>query len=84
MSERSEGGPAFPQPISYEHDRRDFPCEFGMGGMTLRDYFAGCVLTGFSADPSLSGYHGPSCEEIAERCYQMADAMLSRAREDDR
>jgi hypothetical protein len=40
-----DGGPAFPQPIATtDAGNRDFSEEFGWGGMTLRDYFAGQVL----------------------------------------
>ena len=39
-------------------------------GMTLRDYFAGQAMPGILLDERLN------CREIAERSYQMADAMM--------
>jgi hypothetical protein len=41
-------------------------------GMTLRDYFAAKALSGFMADPSVTGTE----EQVAARCYRYADAML--------
>ena len=50
--------------------------------LTLRDYFAAAVLQGIFAG-ALSRDHVVfqvgDCDDIARRCYQMADAM-SRAR----
>ena len=42
--------------------------EWGTTGMSLRDYFAGKVLS--------SNCDAASCEELAKTCYRMADAML--------
>ena len=56
--------PAFPNP----HLRDD-------SGMTMRDYFAGMALQGFVLD-----YVYDNSDEIAERAYTIADAML-KARE---
>ena len=39
-------------------------------GMTLRDYFAGQALVAAAKDPNCT------CEDSAEFCYRMADAML--------
>jgi hypothetical protein len=44
--------------------------------MTLRDYYAGLAMQGFIAAPDC----GWSEEEIPERAYAVADAML-KARE---
>ena len=73
------GGPAFPQPISLnEHSSsvRDFPMDFGAGGMTLRDYIAIAVL------PTLidilasdrESLESAACEELA---YKFANNMLA-------
>jgi len=43
-------------------------------GMTLRDYFAAHALQGLCADPTTAGTKGI---ELAEECYQLADAMLA-------
>ena len=42
------------------------------GGMTLRDYFAGQALSGYSANPDVDLYD----HELARACYKKADAML--------
>lgn len=60
MTERNNGGPAFPQPIN--------PGEQGRG-MTLRDYFAAKAMQGLM-DAAMP------MSEIAFAAYQMADAML--------
>jgi len=40
-------------------------------GMMLRDYFAGQALIAATVDDNLT------CEQIADFCYRMADAMLA-------
>jgi hypothetical protein len=67
---QEDGGPAFPQPLSYEGGRRDSPVEFGYGGMTLRDYFAAAVI----AQCQLTG--STTIEQDAAEAYVIADAML--------
>jgi len=44
-------------------------------GMTLRDYFANSVLQG-KMSTEFIGYS--SDKDIAEHCYQLADAMLKQ------
>ena len=56
-----------------------------VGGMTLRDYFAGKALQGFLATGAMEKgvrYVSPEVNEqaMAAACYALADAML-RARE---
>jgi len=46
------------------------------GGMSLRDWFAGRALTGICGD--LYADDGAAPEQVADRCYQLADAMLAR------
>jgi hypothetical protein len=58
-STKDHGGPAFPMP------------QGGRGGMTLRDYFAGQVLTGIDAF-NLS----ESPERCAREAYRASDAMI--------
>ena len=62
-----------------------FPVQFLNGksqsGMTLRDYFAGQALAGNLEqgieNDMLSGWwHAP--EDIADRAYEIADAMIER------
>jgi hypothetical protein len=66
------GGPAYPTsnygaivPISTGYSE----------GMSLRDYFAAKAIIAYHADGEFS-----SCEDVANWCYRLADAML-RARE---
>lgn len=61
------GGPAFPfvEPPTAGYSIAK--------GMTLRDYFAACMLkSGHTFGPRRS----MSPEEVAEQAYQLADAML--------
>jgi hypothetical protein len=45
-------------------------------GMTLRDYFAGCALTGlFNGDVFIDSQ---VADHLAEQCYTVADAMMCR------
>ena len=71
----SDGGPAFPRPVSmstYWDHPREIPEQ---EGMTLRDYFAAAALTGWLSDGHVNT---PSVD--AARAYEYADAML-KARE---
>jgi hypothetical protein len=72
---KNTGGPAFP--ASYYTDdgqwaKRD--------GMTLRDYFAAKAMQGDISSFSDDKDPGDVASVIAERAYQIADAML-KARE---
>lgn len=64
------GGSAFPSEQGFDTD--------GMWnqsydpGMSLRDYFAGQALAGNLGNPWAS-----NSDDIAVRCYQIADAMLA-------
>jgi hypothetical protein len=49
-------------------------------GMTLRDYFAGQVLTGILLDHEAWSI-GTISNDIAIRAYQIAEAMLKRRKE---
>ncbi len=62
MSETTSREPAFPR--SYSHD--------GHNGMSLRDWFAGQALVGAAQYQSCQ----PSPEGMAQRAYELADAML--------
>lgn len=71
MAVINDGGPAFPQPITYAPDgRREWPCEFGWGGMSLRQHYAGQIMAAMSADD-----YDPD-EQLAK---MMADAAVKRA-----
>ena len=87
MSDKPNGGPAFPEVRSVDCDGdiaridRDEQSEYGVyirsvGGMTLRDWFAGQALAGAAS----LFQRKPTTEEIvavAEQLYLLADAMLA-------
>lgn len=65
MSEKNDGGPAFPVPTT------------GCGeewGMTLRDYFAAKAMQGFAT--TLTGTTPVLFDILACDAYTMADEML--------
>lgn len=72
----NDGGPAFPQPMATAEDGAMY-CSVEkaaeLGGMTLRDWFAGQALAGMLAGPE--GDITPT-EAIGQYAYQTADAML--------
>jgi hypothetical protein len=63
--------PAFPSPV-----RGPAGSERSEEGMTLRDWFAGQVLTGFAA--SVHANKGSWDDAtVAKCCFEVADAMLA-------
>ena len=69
--------PAFPGKqkalmIQSEHVGIASEYEIEHNGMTLRDYFAAKALQGLMHDVDQ-----PHCDYIAQKSYQMADAMLA-------
>jgi hypothetical protein len=68
---RSEGGPAFPQVQTLDESGFVSGLDVGEGGMTLRDYFAAKVISGFAA-----GEFSGTTSEAAEWAYKWADAMI--------
>ena len=63
----NDGGHAFPF---------GNPTDGGAIGMTLRDYFAGSIAIGMSSFTGTKGEgYGPG--SIAQRSYEIADAMLA-------
>ena len=82
MSEKKDGGPAFPSTFplyavdTATGDVREVP---EPRGMSLRDYFAAQVMNQMIS-LSMDGDGGWSCENVAAGCYNLADAML-KARE---
>lgn len=67
MTDKDNGGPAFPQALTIEEEFS------GSQGMTLRDYFAAKALQGLIACPQIDG----PCELIVADAYRYADAMLA-------
>lgn len=61
---KDNGGPAFPFDNAID----------GWDGMSLRDWFAGMVLQGDLANPSV-GFETP--ETAAKSAYEQADAMIA-------
>jgi len=80
----NDGGPAFPAPMfTRQADGQPMcPQEFGLGGMSLRHYFAGQALAGWtSSQCSIGGQPLDGSDEhaakIAQTAYRYADAMLA-------
>lgn len=84
MSEKNNGGPAFPagarvrvraNPVDPGSDFIDQTVASPVSpGMTLRDYFAAKAMLAHLMNPDSSSFRE---SEIARAAYQMADAMLS-------
>jgi len=51
-------------------------CHYQDSGMRLRDYFAAKAIIAYHADGEFS-----SCEDAANWCYRLADAMLKARQE---
>lgn len=84
MSERNNGGPAFPIPLLEGETFHG-----NANGMSMRDWFAGMTLQGFMANTSMLDYLDRQSDQTREHriacvailCYEYADAMLQeRAR----
>lgn len=71
-SSRPDGGLAFP---SHEASSTDPRNQISGGGMTIRDWFAGQAMAGMSDWTIANG--SISAEDIAVRCYALADAAIS-------
>ena len=80
--EIEDGGPAFPtvkSSLMRDHVREAgrFTHDYEtVGGMSLRDYFAGQALAGTLAGAKTFGPF-KDADDIALRSYRMADAMLA-------
>jgi len=68
--EINDGGPAFP--CKQDHTINKRVVTINVGGMTLRDYFAGQALASGKWMYSLEG-----AGNTAMACYQIADAMIA-------
>lgn len=68
-----DGGPAFPRAGFYAASGYD---NDPAAGMSLRDWFAGHALAGLLARDFGSTNEG-QLQEIAEKAYDLADAMLT-------
>jgi len=74
----NDGGPAFPAPMfTRQADGQPMcPQEFGLGGMSLRDYFAAKALAGIVLSPLGQGGRA-FYDSTARDAYSYADAMLA-------
>jgi hypothetical protein len=70
MSNKDTSGPAFPVPM-LDGERWNGPGN--CCGMTLRDWFAGQVLSGIASDPE---FNNMSYDMTARIAFLQADAML--------
>lgn len=84
MSEKDNGGPAFPVDFDYQvfEPRTAIEAKRLMSGMTLRDYFAAKAMPACYAGAMLefgrSGFPDENWREgVAVDAYKMADAMLA-------
>lgn len=73
---RIDAGYAFPQPQTITDGRAGHACDYGYGGMELRDWFAGQIITSLFANPNGWPMDADACE-YARRAYLIADAMLA-------
>lgn len=72
MSTHDEGGPAFPSTQACE----SWQCRKPSSGMSLRDWFAGQAMVGLCANPNAGVAVLPALQDLADACYNYADAML--------
>ena len=71
MTGKHDGGPAFPRFEAPVHGSYPIP----VGGMSLRDWFAGQALAGWMA--SFIADEAVKADGCAQLAYQLADAMLA-------
>lgn len=82
MNTPNDGGFAFPVPMfpRMADGQPMSAAEFGLGGMSLRDYFAGQALVGWLASFGPEDLHPAATREhaksVALYSYAIADAML--------
>ena len=73
MTKKKDGGPAFPiESWPTKFDKKGYvEAVKSFAGMSLRDYFAGEMLSGI-----LANSEDWDEQVVAHNCYKMADAML--------
>ena len=72
MPKIDDGGAAFPSPSVYGDENVGHQqLEVGELGMSLRDWFAGQVLSAFTGERIVD------TDALARTCYRLADAMLA-------
>lgn len=83
MSERDDGGPAFPKLHAMRppegNGSAHYYAHYSFDGMSLRDWFAGQALASILSSYQSTGVPMPrdTTDEIAADSYSIADAMLA-------
>jgi hypothetical protein len=72
---KNDGGPAFPQTLTDNQGRMDTAHDYGLSGMTLRDYFASAALTAIIQKLKI---HEDRQNEYAAFAYEIADQMIQQ------
>ena len=80
--EIDDGGPAFPCPItSTDGGGTELSNEYGLGGMSLRDYFAAKAMQGMLSNAEMmqndKGVRNNTFANYAAAAYIQADAVLA-------
>lgn len=74
------GGPAFPRSFSEDHARTEM--EYAAPGMSLRDWFAGQIITGILLSPGQNGAEAQKRADVAAAwAYELADEMIKKRNE---
>ena len=83
MSERYDGGPAFPQPVINETGRDRYQTVGMIPGMSVRDHFAAAALPlvfQILKEGQEAIEKGDGISLFAKVAYALADAMLEQRR----
>jgi hypothetical protein len=75
--DKQDGGPAFPCTLIDYGSGPTAPDSYGLGGMALRDYFAGQALIGFLTKASYPDGRMPCAHDMAVSAFTQADAMIA-------
>ena len=77
---KDNGGPAFPRPHSHEplNESSEMYPRDAQSGMSLRDWFAGMVLSRYSSENTGQW----TVDAVAADCYRQADAMIKERGEE--
>lgn len=83
MSNKNDGGPAFPVPVELGETLTTEKREIvSIGGMSLRAWLTGQALCGWAAGRNGDGFCESSAHEIvADACVKYADAVIKRLEE---
>ena len=78
MSDKDDGGSAFPIIDGLSADRDNGYTTYGDGGMSLRDYFAAKAMQGILSGSLADGSHllEQDAETITKMAYIIADNMI--------